>query len=93
MEFPWTKLEKKVATALDNLLKRLDSGDKQTFEKMMKQLNLVKTSEQTKHNRNEQRLNDLEGAIEKQLEAYKKLLDDREKEAAKEADERLGVEL
>ena len=90
MKLPWNKLEDKMARAIVNLKVMFDAKIKQgtddSFDKMMKSLNLFKRSEQIKHNRLEVRIIAMESCLKVQLEGYHKSNKLREIKAAEDAE-------
>lgn len=92
MQMPWTKLEKKTQRTFTELSTYFDGLIKGNYRKMMDQLNIVKKSEQFKHNDHERRIAKLEGCFKEKLEEYKAYLAEDERQAAKEVEELYGVE-
>ena len=90
MKWPWTKFEIKTASAIVNLKMMLDKkivdSAMSTHETTMAQINILKRSDQIKHNRLNQRLIALETCFKDNLEAYYKRLDQLEIDAAKDAE-------
>ena len=90
MKWTWKRLEVKVErTFLDMKAyvdKRADMAGEAFYKKAMAQLNIIKKSEQIKHNGHERRLQALEQIHKEEIEeVYQKNLD-QELRAAEEAD-------
>lgn len=87
---PWTKgrdqLSAKMQNTFDKMSEVILDGQKATQESIMKALNIVKKSEQIKHNRLDARIIELECCFKGELEHYRKTLELRERSAATDAE-------
>ena len=90
MKMPWTKsidaLRLKMQKTFDRISEVIISGDKQTYEKYIMQLNIFKKSEQIKYNRLNARLVELETCFKVELEHHKKSIEMKELAAATDAE-------
>jgi len=86
MKMPWTKaiesLEKKVQTTFDKYGRSHQESMKALHLKIMEQIQIVKRSEQIKHNRTSDRFMELEEIFKAELAHYRHLRAKEQKEGS-----------
>ena len=86
MKWPWKEFEERTTMAIVNPKNMMEAkivkSSQMDHDLIMGQLNMIKKSDQIKHNRLEQRLIALENCFKESLEKYQKSLEDQEKRAA-----------